>query len=279
MSIAGGVERALERGHRIGCTTIQLFTKNSNQWAAPPLSGESIRLFRQRRRETGIAPLVAHTSYLINLASANAALWEQSIEAYRVEVERCAALGIGLLVLHPGAPKDAGPSFGIERVAEALNRVHAATPGRRVITCLETTAGQGSHLGRTFEELAAIMRLVRSISRIGACFDTCHVFAAGYDIRTPTGYRTTLQAFDRTIGLARLRVIHVNDSQGAFGSRRDRHAHIGQGGIGVEGFRALMRDPRLRAVPKILETPKGPDLEEDRANMTILRSLATNKAG
>ncbi|MDW7982890.1 MAG: deoxyribonuclease IV [Thermomicrobium sp.] len=272
MSIAGGVDRAIDRAVEIGCDAVQLFTKSSNQWKARPLSPEEVERFREKARRFRL-PVVAHDSYLINLASPDDALWEKSIAAFREELERCEVLGIPYLVTHPGSFGEAGEEFGIQRVAEALNRLHAELPGYRVMTLLETTAGQGTNLGYRFEQLAAIVERVREPERVGYCFDTCHVFAAGYELRTPEGYAETIEAFDRILGLDRLFVFHLNDSKRDRGSRIDRHEHIGQGKIGLDGFRLLVNDPRFADHPGLLETEKSPDLHEDVENLRVLRSL------
>ncbi|MCS7257582.1 MAG: deoxyribonuclease IV [Thermomicrobium sp.] len=272
MSIAGGVDRAIDRAIEIGCEAVQLFTKSSNQWKARPLSPEEIERFKEKAARFSI-PVVAHDSYLINLASPNDALWEKSIAAFREELERCEVLGIPYLVTHPGSYGEAGLEFGIQRVADALNRLHADLPGYRVMTLLETTAGQGTSLGYRFEQLAAIVERIKEPERVGYCFDTCHVFAAGYELRTPEGYAATMDEFDRILGLDRLFVFHLNDSKRELGSRIDRHEHIGRGKIGLDGFRWLVNDPRFRDHPGLLETEKSPDLHEDVENLRVLRSL------
>lgn len=273
MSIAGGLHRAFGHGERAGCDTVQVFTKNQQQWRAKPLAEQDIARFQAEQRRTGLAPLVAHDSYLINLASPSDELWEKSIGAFRDELERCAALGIPYLVTHPGAHTGSGEEAGLRREAEALNRIFAEGAGPGVTVLLETTAGQGSALGYRFEHLARLIELSEQPERLAVCVDTCHILAAGYDIRTPEAYAATFEEFDRVVGVARIRVFHVNDSQKDLGSRVDRHAHIGAGCVGVEGFRALVNDPRFAEVPMILETPKGDDLAEDIANLARLRAL------
>ncbi len=273
MSIAGGVDKALERGRRAGCDAIQIFTKNANQWKARPLSAGDAANFRARQAELGIAPVVAHDSYLINLASLDDALWDKSVDALTEELERCELLGIPGLVLHPGAHLGSGEAAGIRRVVAALDEVSRRLPGYRAQFWLETTAGQGSTLGRRFEELAAIIAGLRAPERAGVCFDTAHVFAAGYELRTAEGYAATWAEFGRLLGFASLRCFHLNDSKKELGSRVDRHAHIGQGALGLEAFRRLLNDARWRSRPMILETPKGKDMAEDMENLRILRSL------
>jgi len=274
MSIAGGLDQAPLRGRQAGCDTIQVFTKSNRQWAARPLSHGEVEGFKANLAATGIGPVVAHDCYLLNLAAPRAALWRKSVAAFRVELERAEQLGIPYLVTHPGAHLGAGEGEGIARVAEALNLLHAALPSARVRVLLETTAGQGTSLGRRFEELAAILARVEDAERVGICLDTCHVFAAGYDIRSAEGYRRTLQELDGCVGLRRLQAIHLNDSVQGLGSRVDRHAHIGEGRLGLEAFRLILTDRRLSRVPMILETPKDHDfIQADRRNLGRLRRL------
>ncbi|HSW39422.1 MAG TPA: deoxyribonuclease IV [Acidobacteriota bacterium] len=272
MSIAGGLHKALERGRQVDCRTVQFFLKNSNQWEAKPLAEEDRILFQKAREETGISPLVAHSSYLINLASPDPALYEKSLDAFIEEMVRANFIGVPLLVIHPGSHTGAGAEAGIARVAAAIGRAlkQVAPP---VSVLLENTAGQGSSIGSRFEELAAIMRLVQDRRRVGVCFDTSHAFAAGYDLRTKPEYIKTMCEFDRLIGLSAIRAFHVNDSGKELGSRVDRHFHIGKGCIGLDAFRYLVNDSRFTEIPKILETPKGPDLKEDRMNLAALHSL------
>ncbi len=274
MSIAGGHALAIDRATAFGMTACQIFTKNANQWAAKPITPEAAETFRERVAESDVAILVAHDSYLINLASPDDMLWERSSAAFGDELRRCALLGVPWLVTHPGAHMDTGVEVGSRRVATALNRLFDELPELDVTVLLETTAGQGTTLGRSFEELAGILALVEDQSRVGICFDTCHVFAAGYDIRDAAEYAATMQAFDDIIGLDRLRVFHLNDSRKGLGARVDRHAHIGEGELGTDAFRQLMNDERFADLPGILETPKGDDGEDDRRNMATLRALA-----
>lgn len=273
MSIAGGVSKALERGYSIGCEAIQIFTKNQRQWKAKPLEPDEIERFKQKRAETGIHPVVAHDTYLINLGSPDETAWQKSLDAYIHELERCEVLSIPYLVMHPGSHMGSGEEAGLRRIAEGLNRAHAATPGFRVITLLETTAGQGTNLGYRFEQLASIREMVAEPERVAICFDTCHAFAAGYELRTPEGYAETMAEFDRILGLDLLRCFHLNDSKTDLGSRVDRHQHIGQGLLGLEPFRLLLNDPRFAALPGLLETPKGKEMREDIENLRVLRSL------
>ncbi len=282
-SIAGGMPLAVERAASVGATALQVFVKSPNQWAARPFLGGETRAFRAAARAAGLdRHTVAHASYLVNLASPDDALWPRSVEAFREEMERCAALGIPLLVVHPGSHVGEGREEGSRRVVKALDalfdarplqglRPAAVTSGFGVL--LEVTAGQGASLGSSFEEIAWILGRASSGSRLGVCFDTCHALAAGYEFRDARSYRETFAAFDRTVGIARIRAFHLNDSKGGLGSRLDRHAHIGRGEIGLEAFRLILADRRFRGLPMVLETPKGQDLAEDRENLAILRAM------
>jgi len=273
MSIAGGVDRAVERGASVGCDAIQMFNKSSNQWRAKPLSDDEVARFRERVRSTGIGPVVSHGCYLINLASPDDALYERSIESFGEEMDRCERLGIPFLVTHPGAHVGSGEEAGIDRIARALTRLLDARRGGRLRVLLETTAGQGSSIGHRFEHLAAIIDRVGSPGRIGVCVDTCHVFAAGYDLRTKKSYSLVMAELDRIVGLDRVAAFHINDCKKDLGCRVDRHEHIGKGFLGVDAFRWLMNDPRFDTVPMLLETPKGADCAEDRVNLAVLRGL------
>jgi deoxyribonuclease-4 len=271
VSIAGGIHKAFERGSRLQCNSIQIFLKNSNQWKAKPLTELDCHLFRVAQQNGTIKVVVAHDSYLINLASPDPELHRKSLDAFMEEMKQANALGVPYLVLHPGAHRGAGVASGISRIAKSLR--HALdTVGPPVRILLENTAGQGSCLGHRFEHLAEMLARIRS-DRAGVCLDTCHLFAAGYDIRTKAGYTRTMREFSHLIGLERIAAFHVNDSKRELGSRVDRHTHIGQGFIGLEAFRCLINDKRFSAVPKILETPKGSGIEEDLMNLATLRSL------
>jgi len=273
MSIAGGVHTAFERARRAGCTAMQVFTKNNTQWSAKPYTEDNIGKYAAARRVEPGMPVVAHASYLINLCAVAPATLEKSIAAFADELDRCESLGILGLVVHPGAHMGEGEDAGIRGIAASLNAVHGKTPGFTTLTLLETTAGQGSSVGYRFEHLRDIIGLVDEPARMGVCLDTCHIYAAGYDIAAPDGWNATIEEFDRVIGLDRLSAIHVNDSKKPLGSRVDRHDHIGKGVMGLMPFRMLMNDERLVGVPKILETEKSEDLHEDIENMTLLRSL------
>ena len=273
MSIAGGHDRAIDAALKFEMSACQIFTKNANQWNAKPILPEAAQVFRDRYAASGLQALVAHDSYLINIASPDDALWEKSGLALKHELERCDQLGVPYLVSHPGGHVGSGVEAGIARVGTAINRIHDELPDGTAMILLETTAGQGTTLGRSFEELAAIIDRVADASRVGVCLDTCHIFAAGYDIRDEATYGATMGAFDAIIGLERLKVIHLNDSKKGLGSHVDRHAAIGDGEIGLAAFGYVLNDPRLAMVPGILETPKGDDGEEDRRNLATLRQM------
>jgi len=272
MSIAGGLPLALARGEEAGCAAIQVFTKNASQWRGKAIVPEEAEAFRVAWQKSSIGPVIAHDSYLINLAAPDEAMWRKSIAAFVDEMERCALLGIPELVMHPGAHLGSGEDVGINRLAAAFRQVFAEAPAE-VTVLLENTAGQGTCLGWRFEHLAAVMELVPE-GRFGVCFDTCHAYAAGYDLATAEGYATVMSEFDRVVGLERLCAFHVNDCKKGLGCRVDRHEHVGQGSIGEAGFAALMRDERFAARPKILETPKGDTGELDLMNLALLRRLA-----
>lgn len=274
MSTVGGVYTAFERGMSIGCTTMQVFVKNNNQWRGKPITNDDVTNYKTMEAKATIAPVVAHAAYLINLCATNPATLENSRTAFADELRRCESFGIKALIFHPGAHVGAGETDGIKRIAESLNIAHAATKGFKVFSTLETTAGQGSAIGYRFEHLMAIIDLVEDSDRMAVCMDTCHLFAAGYNIGTETGWQDMMQQFEDIVGLSRLAAIHVNDSKRELDSRVDRHEHIGKGRIGLTGFKMMMNDPRLTDVPKILETEKSEDMHEDVENMALLCSLA-----
>jgi deoxyribonuclease-4 len=273
MSISGGVDKAFDRGEQVGCQAMQIFTKNNNQWRAAPLKEETVARYHQRQAETGIAPVVAHASYLLNLGTPDDELWRKSIDALVVEMERCEVLNIPYLVIHPGSHMEAGEAAGIARVIQALSVVHERLPDVHVKIALENTAGQGTSLGHRFEHLASMMEGVEAGERLVVCFDTCHALVAGYDFRTPQGYAQVFRQFDEIIGLGRLVVFHFNDSKRDVESHVDRHAHIGEGCVGLEGFRHILNDRRFKDVPMLLETPKSEDMHEDIENLARLRAL------
>jgi deoxyribonuclease-4 len=275
MSIAGGMTKAIERAVAVEATALQVFVKSSNQWAARAFAPGEVEAYRAAARAAGVdRHTLAHASYLVNLGSPDPALWEKSVAAFRTELDRCDALGIPWLVVHPGSHVGSGAEAGITKVARALARVlpAAATTGATGVL-LEITAGQGNTLGRSFEELAEILRLVDRPDCVGVCFDTCHALAAGYEFRDAASYRRTMEAIDRSVGLDRIHGFHLNDSKGDLGSRLDRHEHIGRGKVGLEAFSLILNDRRFRDVPMVLETEKGEDLSEDRMNLEVLRSL------
>jgi deoxyribonuclease IV len=273
MSIAGGVDKSLLLGKTVDCHAIQIFTKSSRQWAAKPYTREEIELFDFNRQATGITTVIAHDSYLLNLGSPDVTLRERSIAAFIDELERCEILRVSNLVTHPGSHLGAGEDEGIKTIARSLDEVHQTCPGYKTKVTLEITSGQGSNLGYRFDQIRKMIDATRESDRLRVCFDTEHAFAAGYDIRTKEGYERTFAEFDETIGLEMLAAFHLNDSKKEFNSRVDRHEHIGKGHIGVEAFRFLLNDKRFWGLPMCLETPKGPDLKEDKENLAVLRSL------
>lgn len=278
MSIAGGLDKALDRAVEVGSDAVQIFTANQRQWKGREISDEEVRTFKARQRETGIWPVVSHNSYLINLASPKDDLWEKSIAAQRAEMERCERLGIPYIVAHPGAHTGSGRDAGIQRIIAAFDRLHSDLPGYQVMTLLETTAGQGTTIGGQFEDLMEILDGVKETDRLGVCLDTCHTFVAGYDCRSADTYGEFMTVFDQLLGIERIKALHFNDSKGAFESKRDRHDYIGHGEIGIEGFRNFMNDERLCGIAGLLETDKSEDLHEDREAIELLRSLVEPKA-
>jgi len=275
MSVAGGLVRGIERALNLRIRALQIFTKNASRWRAEPILDEHAVAFRSAWEESGLWPVAAHGSYLINLASPDPALRRKSIEAYADELKRAEALGVRWLVTHPGAHMGAGVAAGCDRIAESLDRARRMAPAPSVTTLLETVAGQGTTIGRRFEELARIRARVARPDLVGVCFDTCHVHAAGYDLVTERGCAATFEELDGALGLESLQLFHLNDSKNERGSRVDRHEHLGRGRLGSEPFARILRDPRFRSVPKVLETPKGKDgVVMDRRNLAFLRRLA-----
>jgi deoxyribonuclease IV len=278
LSIAGGLPRAIDRAVASGCETLQIFTKSVGQWRARPIPPEERDVFRRRARETCVAPIVAHNSYLINVASADAALRAKSIAALGEELDRADALGLDALVMHPGS--HASDEAGLDLIADALRGLLGARKRSRLRILLEHTAGQGTNLGHRFEHLATIIRAVGRTRRVGVCLDTCHLISAGYDITTPDGHRDTFDAFDRIVGLDRLKLFHLNDSKRPCGRRVDRHEHIGKGCLGNATFERILNDPRFGDLPMVIETPKEKDATLrgqvdplDEMNLALLRSL------
>ncbi|MGA1707256.1 MAG: deoxyribonuclease IV [Phycisphaerales bacterium] len=298
LSVAGGLEHALAEAKALGCDCVQIFTRNQRRWDNPPISKDEIARWKEGLAalgwdQPGPSRVVSHNSYLVNLAAPSGETRTRSIKAQRQELERCEALGIELCVAHPGAHLGEAPSkktplplgeppsddelAGLERIVEALDRIHRDLPGFRVRTLLETTVGSGTNLGYDFGHLAMIRERVAEPDRVGFCFDTCHVTAAGWDMTTPTKAAAVLARFDATCGLARIGAFHMNDSKGAVGSRLDRHAHIGEGTCGRACFRAICGDARFASIPKILETPKELDADQvpwDAVNLKRLRAMS-----
>lgn len=282
LSIAGGLPRAVDRAEASGCQALQIFTKSAGQWRARELPPEEIALFRRRLRQTKIRPVVAHNSYLINLAAADLVLRARSIEALRDELDRAESLGLDGLVMHPGSFTSGTESGGLRLIADGLAEILASRPDMKTRVLLEHTAGQGTNLGHRFEHLAEIIDLLGGSPRVGVCLDTCHLLAAGYDICSEKGYQETFRQFGKIVGLARLKAFHLNDSKKPCGSRVDRHEHIGKGCLGLAPFRRILNDPRFAKLPMLLETPKEDTPETpkksdvdplDRMNLDVLRRL------
>lgn len=279
MSVAGGVDKAIDRARSAGCTALQIFLKNNNQWAGKPLDADVIARWKTEVGRGDLGRPIAHNSYLVNLASPNADALAKSMINMEDDIRRADVLGVPGIVTHPGAHVGEGEAPAIKQIAAQINELFARTDGSKVALYLEVTAGQGSSIGHRFEHLRDIMAGIKDKKRLGVCVDTCHIFAAGYDIRTPETYAATFAEFDKIIGLKWIRAFHVNDSKKDLGSRVDRHEHIGKGKIGETGFACLMRDARFREIPHVLETPKSEDLEEDRMNLATLRRLAEGGDG
>jgi deoxyribonuclease-4 len=270
LSTKGGLHTAFERASAINASAAAIFAKNSNQWKGKELTDADCATFAGQRN---VQPMLTHASYLINLATTNAEFHRKSIAAMIDELDRAERLGIHAVVLHPGAHMGAGADAAVDQIARSLDTIHAALPNHRVITLLETAAGQGSCVGCTFDELGRMIAAVDDKRRVGICFDTCHVFAAGYEIRTRDGYARTIDEMERHVGLHNVGAFHLNDSKKPLGSRVDRHQHIGEGEIGLEAFRLLLNDKRFARIPKVIETPKTIDTVSDRKNLGVLRSL------
>lgn len=282
MSTAGGVFTSFKRGDEVGCDSMLIFTKSNRQWKAKPLTEKDIQQFKDAAQEYNhIHPVAVHASYLINIASPKEDLWEKSYQALKVEVERCGQLGIPLINFHPGSHVKSGEEAGTNQIVRGLKRLLDETESSApdTIICLETMAGQGTNLGYTFEQIATMLSEAGPNERLGVCLDTCHIFAAGYDFRTPEAYEATMAEFDNVIGLDQLKFFHLNDSKFDLGQKKDRHEHIGQGFIGAEGFANFLNDPRWADHPAHLETPKtekdddGNEIEMDPVNLATLRGL------
>jgi deoxyribonuclease IV len=276
VSVAGGLATAFARAATLGCDAIQIFVKNANQWRARPLAGDEAAAFRQAHAGSGVGVVVAHASYLINLAATDARTAELSCLALADELQRCSRLGVAGLVLHPGAHLGAGEEKGLDRAAAALDRTLAALPRVRTRVLLENTAGQGSCLGHRLEHLAGLRERLAAPRRrrVGFCIDTCHAFAAGYPIHDPAGWRNFVAETAGRLGLAHLACIHVNDSLRPFASRRDRHTHIGEGQLGLASFARLLAEPALAGVPMIVETDPEKDMAGHARDLAVLRGLA-----
>jgi len=271
VSVSGGLDQAPENGRRLGCDVIQIFTRNQKQWKARPLTMAEIKSFRSAFRSCHLQAAVCHSSYLINLASPDGVTLQRSREAFRDEFDRCDELGISSLVFHPGSHLKTGEKAGLCRIAESLNWILSQRNHSATTLLLETTAGQGTTLGYKFEQLAEILSLIKDSRRVGICLDTCHLFAAGYDLRTPRAFKETMRELDENVGLALVKLIHLNDSLKELGSRVDRHENIGKGRLRLETFRLLLNEEQFGNVPMILETPGGE--EAYRNDLAILRKL------
>jgi deoxyribonuclease IV len=273
MSTSGGLSTAFDRGAQVGCATMQIFTKNQNRWQQKPTPPEEIERWKQKQGATGIAPVVSHAAYLLNLGTPNSEIWDKSVDALADELTRAQELNLLGVVLHPGAHMGEGEEAGIARIVKGMDLAHRRTPGYKTLTLVEGTAGQGSALGYKFEHLRAFLEGVTEPERLAFCLDTCHLFVAGYDLRTEQAYADTMGQFDELCGIERLKCFHFNDAKKPLGSRVDRHDHIGTGQLGLDAFGFILNDPRLALVPKILETEKSDDMHEDVTNLQVLRSL------
>jgi deoxyribonuclease IV len=277
MSIAGGIDKAPLRGKEVGCEVIQIFTSSNRQWHTRTPGDDEVRRFHENCAKTGIWSVYAHNCYLINLGASDTALRRKSIRTFAEELDRCEKIGIPWVIAHPGLHTGAGERAGLDRIANALNVLLDGARGYKVGILLETTSGQGSSLGYCFEHLARLIESVHETARVGVCYDTCHTFTAGYDIRSGAAYERTFEEFNRILGIARLKAFHFNDSVGDFNSRLDRHEHIGKGKLGSRAFQLILRDKRFRDVPKFLETPKGlkGKRDWDAISLSLLRRLVT----
>ncbi len=273
MSTSGGVDKAFDHGEATGCTAMQIFTRNNTRWDSKPLDDKVVEKYHARQKETGIAPVVSHSSYLINLGGPKPDFHKKSMVAMIDEIERAELLSIPDVVMHPGSPLDESDEYGMTKIVDSLNQIIEKTHDCKARVALELTAGQGSHLGFSFEQIAEMIDGIEDKSRVSCCLDTCHIFAAGYDLRTKKAYDATMRKFGKVIGFANLKVLHLNDSKTELGSRKDRHNHIGEGEIGADAFKFVMQDKRLDKIPKLLETPKGSDYEHDLRNLGILKKF------
>ncbi len=273
LSTSGGVKNSLLIAKRIGCESVQIFTKNQRRWESPPLKDGDVKEFLKLREEIGIEKIFSHASYLINLATEDGDLREKSIKSLVDEIERASKLKLLYTVIHVGSHKGIGEEKGVENVINSINRIIDNTEGSSVKILIETTAGQGTNLGYKFEQIGEIIEGIKEKSRVGCCLDTCHIFAAGYDFRTEKKYGEMMEEFNEKIGLKKLYAIHLNDSLREFGSRKDRHTHIGEGFIGLKPFSFFLNDDRLKDIPGVLETPKDREYKLDIENLKKLRAL------
>ena len=276
VSIAGGIDNSIVRAEELGCSTMQIFSKNASTWREKILKKDEVERFRKNLKNSNINPVFIHTSYLINLASPSDELYFKSISAFIEEMKRAdLLLPVPYLIIHPGAHTGAGEEYGIQRIIRAINIIleKSADLGLKTMILLEDTAGSGTHLGYTFRQLKRMIEGAKDTKRIGMCFDTCHAYAAGYDLSHQEGIEQTIEEIDKYVGLERLRVIHLNDSKFPLGSRKDRHMHIGKGYMGLEGFRVLVNHKYLKDLPFILETPKH-DEKDDIRNINLVKSLS-----
>jgi deoxyribonuclease IV len=278
VSIAGGLHLALDRGRALGCGAVQIFLKNQRQWAARPMTGDDVRAFAAARRRTRIRRVLAHASYLINLATPDDRQWTHAVDVFTDELERAEALGLGSVVIHPGSHMGSGSGAGVRRVVAALDEATRRTAGARVRIALENTAGAGHAIGSRLPELGELVRRAARPERLGVCIDTCHLFAAGYDIRARAGWNDVVEELVAHVGLRRVVAFHLNDARAGLGSGLDRHEHIGQGFLGLRPFRWLLNDPRFQHVPKVIETDKEPEPHADLRNLATLRRLRARPA-
>ncbi|MEE2890312.1 MAG: deoxyribonuclease IV [Planctomycetota bacterium] len=276
LSVSGGAWKAVKEAQQLGLRSLQIFTKNASRWIQRPIEQKEAQRFREEMEKWGPHPVTSHDSYLINLASPKDELYQKSIDAFTDEIERAELLGLDFLVMHPGAHVGSGVEAAIERIATGMRECFDRVPHVKTRILLENTAGGGSTMGRSFEELRDLLEAIDTPERTGTCLDTCHMFAAGYELRTDKGYRDTMKQLDAAIGARRVFALHLNDSRGDLGSHLDRHMHIGEGLIGKNGFEQIINDSRFGGIPKMLETPKENDM--DRKNLALLKRLANNKA-
>jgi deoxyribonuclease-4 len=276
-SVAGGLHLAFARIESVGGEALQIFTRNQRQWHPSELAAEEIELFKTAHEKSGGMPVASHASYLVNLATSKKELLDKSVENLALELTRCAQLGVPYVILHPGSHGGDGVELGLKRCTAGLDRAIVHSGVTTVQILVETTAGQGTGLGSSFAELAYILEHTKFPELLGVCVDTCHAFAAGYELRTAAGYKETIDGLNSTVGLDKIRFFHLNDSKKELGSRVDRHEHIGKGAIGLAGFKNLLNDKRFAGLPMTLETPKSDSLAEDRENLQVLRSLLVER--